>query len=173
MRRSVYHAPYQGFNSGPRDGAGTRIGTGTVDPNIWTISPSAFGLSSFKSLFSSSSEPSEPDAEDGSVIGTNTPHSQLRQFSFGSFLTRSWTTLPLFLSFSTACTTESVTTYHALSDRFALPTYTQPVQLEPSGSLIGCLGRTNIICVQESSVDVQNADRRDTPCYASTIPLDD
>lgn len=95
-RPKGYHAPYQGFNSDPRDGAGTRIGTGTVDPKISTISPSAPDLSSFfaESLFCSS--PSEPAAGGNSVIGTNTPHSQLRQFSFGSFLTRSWTTLPLF-----------------------------------------------------------------------------
>ena len=141
MKRSVYQAPYQGFNPGPRDGAGTRIGTGTVDPKIWTISPSAPDLSSF---FASS----ELDDCEDSVIGTNTPHSQLRQFNFGSFLTRSWTILPLFLSFSKTFRQGRWQTYHALSDKFALPTYAQPVQLEPSGRLIGCLGRTNIIFIQ-------------------------
>ena len=54
--------------------------------------------------------------------GTSTPHSQLRQLSLGSFVTRSLTSLP-----------------HALSEQFADPTYAH--DLDGSSSV-----RTNSSC---------------------------
>jgi hypothetical protein len=90
-----YHAPYQGFNPAARGGAGYFIGTGIVAPKTWART--SFSFSSFPCCSCSSSCPS--DEEEAASTGTRTPHSQLRQLSFGSFLVRSWTILPLLFLF--------------------------------------------------------------------------
>lgn len=63
------------------------------------------------------------------VIGTITPHSQLRQFILGSLVVLSLTRRPL-LNISDGPIKEisdfkGSDTYQALSDRLALPTYAQ------------------------------------------------
>ncbi len=82
-------------------------------------------------------------------MGMMTPHSQFRQLSLGSLVALSCTSRPLLCPMSMSVSVqyssllvdhrrslqstegfmrvgERVLTYHALSERFALPTYTKP-----------------------------------------------
>lgn len=121
------------------------------------MSPKIFAISISSLVFSGAASrrlvPSSLSLLSGLQMGSKTPHSQFRQFSFGCLVDLSMTGRPLQISyyykpFIARETEKRERTYQALSDRLALPTYAQAVQFDPSGRMNFSSGRTRSIYIE-------------------------
>lgn len=178
-----YSEKNQGLRPGPYRRPGTVIGTGTV--SLKTSSISADSIASLPLLLFETlpDESDESDESSLSMTGTRTPHSQFRQLSLGCLVILSWTRRPLasgircfLLSAFCLGGRVCICTHHALSERFALPTYAHPRHcvFEVFGNRIGSSGLMNRICSKTCvSGAITSSGERIVPCYASEGPAAD